>query len=126
MSNKFKRYQPADFLKGFFPSHAFNIFEGQKNDRILSLVFSVIITALPNLFVFEINRRILVCFFKKYAQHIHIQCFSKASWTCEKRYHWLFIQKISYHQSLIYIIIAGVLIGYPIAYIGLAIYNDVR
>ena len=107
MSYKFQRYQPADFLKGFFPGHAFNIFEGQKNDRILSLVFSVVIAALPYLFVFEINRCILVCFFKKYAQHIHIQSFSKTPWACEKRYHRLFIQKIAYHQSFIYIIVAG-------------------
>ena len=80
----------------------------KKIDRILSLVFSVVIAALPYLFVFEINRCILVCFLQKITRSISIfRVFSKTPWACEKRYHRLFIQKITYHQSLIYIIIAG-------------------
>ena len=63
-------------------------------------------TTLPYLLILEINGGVLLCFFKKDPNHIHIQCFTETSRTGKQRYHRFRIQKITDQQGFIYIIIA--------------------
>lgn len=66
------------------PSIEFHILEGYENDRIFPLIVAVFLSIRPNLLIRKIFLCILVCLFKKRADHIHIQCFSETERTLKK------------------------------------------
>ena len=68
---------------------------------------TVFFAASPDVFVFEIHGGILVRFFKKSSEHIHVQCFAESARAREKRDHRTLIKKILDHHGLVNIIVFG-------------------
>ena len=106
-------FMPPGFLcenisnrrKSLRPSVELNILERQENHRVLPLIVPVLLTAAPNLLVAEINRSILVTFFKKSAQHIHIQRLAEASRTGKQRHHRALVNEILNHHRLVDVVV---------------------
>ena len=105
MARCFLREQILDGIKSLFPRIEFHIFKAQEDNGIFSLIFTVLVSASPDLLVLEIYRGIFVRLFKERAEHIHIQSFSEAARAREKRDHRTFIKKILDHHGLIDIVI---------------------
>ena len=91
---------------GLFPCCKLNILKGNEDDRVFSLLTTVLLAAAPNLFILEILGGIRVANLEEGFQHIHCQCFSEASWTGKKRNLGLGIDKLLEHQGLIHIIVS--------------------
>lgn len=68
---------------------------------------TVFFAASPDVFVFEIHGGILVRFFKKCSEHIHVQRFAESARSREKRDHRTLIKKILNHHGLVNIIVFG-------------------
>ena len=106
-------FMPPGFLcenisnrcKSLRPSIELDILESQENHRVLSLIVPVLLTAAPNLLVAEINRGILVTFFKKSAQHIHIQRLAESPRAGEQRHHRALVNEILNHHRLVDVVV---------------------
>ena len=90
-----------------FPIVVFYVFEAQKDDRILPLVFSVGLSAGPDQLIFEPYRIIFPGFFKKYPQHIHVKSLSETAGAGEQRHLGKCINEIPDQKSFINIVIVG-------------------
>ena len=64
--------QLLERLIGFFPRGVFNILEGQKNHRILSMVGKIGFSAGPDFLISEVNGSVLGRLFEESAEHIHV------------------------------------------------------
>ena len=72
--------QLLERLIGFFPRGVFNILEGQKNHRILSMVGKIGFSAGPDFLISEVNGSVLGRLFEESAEHIHVQRFFQSVW----------------------------------------------
>lgn len=92
-------------FEGLIPCIEFYIFKRDENNRVFALMIAVFFSAAPDKLVFEIDGSILVGLFKKGAEHIHIQRFAETPGAGKQRDDRKLIQKVSYHQCLIDIVI---------------------
>ena len=76
---EFLRDQLLERLIGFFPRGVFNILEGQEDYRVLSMMGKIGFSAGPDFLISEVNGSVLGHLFEESAEHIHVQCFAKAS-----------------------------------------------
>ena len=105
MPHEFQRDQLSDFSDGLFPGLTFYILKGEENHRILPLVPGIVISALPNQLVPEIDGSIFPGFFKENTEHIHVHAFAKTPGPGKQGDHGLRVQKIPNQQCLVHIVV---------------------
>ena len=72
MTAEFLCDQLLERLIGFFPRGVFNILEGQKNHRILSMVGKIGSSGGSYFLFAEVNGSVLGRLFEESAEHIHV------------------------------------------------------
>lgn len=99
-------------LVGLLPGGIFYILEGEKNDRICSLVPTVGRSTEPDFLIFEINGGVLARFFEEGTEHVHVQGLAEAARAGKQRHLGPLIQKVLDQQGFVNIVIIAA--GLPV------------
>ena len=89
----------------FFPCIPLDVFERQKDDRVLTLIIPIFLSASPDRFVGKVFRGIFIGLFKEDTEHIHIERFAEPSGARKQRDHRALVQKVFDHQRFIDVIV---------------------
>jgi len=95
----------VDRLICCFPVLALDIFEGHIDNGVFPLIAAIVSSALPNLFILEIDGSIFIRFLEENTQHIHIQGLSETPRAREQGYQRTFIEEVLDHHRFINVVV---------------------
>ena len=105
MPLEFAAQNLCNHIIGVIPGFKFHVLKRNIDNRVLALISAIFLSASPDLFVPEINRRILIRLLKEHAQHVHVQRFAKPAWASKQRYLRSLIDEVTDQQRLVHVII---------------------
>lgn len=102
MALKIVGEQEANMLQCCVPSTQLCILEGQIDHRILALMTAILFPAFPDCLIPKIDGSVLLGFFKKRAEHVHVQSLAKSSGPGEQGHGRHIVQEVPDQQRLIH------------------------